>query len=222
MQKCKSMEVLLIDDHSIVRSYLKNIVKDHFPNSICFEASCEKEAMSYINLNNFNLVILDIIMPDSDSFQIVKNLKLQSPQSKILILTSYEYDTYIIQLLKLGIGGYVNKNSSNAEIETALLTVANDKFYISESVRNKLTDIVINYEIYLNPFHKLNKKEYLIAKEILKGKNNLEISYTLGIPKATVIVYKNNLLQKLNIKENNLVDFVKLAIKYKVISEFEL
>lgn len=221
MQKCISMEVLLIDDHSIVRSYLKNIVKDYFPDSICVEASCEKEAMNYINLNNFNLVILDIVMPDSDSFNIVKNIKLQSPQSKILILTSYEYDTYIIQLLKLGIGGYVNKNSSNKEIETALLTVANNMFYISESVRNKLTDIVINYDINLNPFHRLNKKEYLIAIEILKGKNNLEISSTLGIPKATVIVYKNSLLNKLKIKENNIVDFVKLAIKYKVISEFE-
>lgn len=208
--------ILIIDDHSIVRTGIKLICKKKFPSSVIKEAYDEKSAIQMINEHVFDMVIMDLNMPQSDPTAIIYYIKHKLPESAIAILTTNEETVFAKRFFKMGIKGYLNKSLSDSEIETALNQILNGKIYISEYLKNNLAELSLTGNSD-NPFETLTDREFQVMQELLRGKSISDISTILNIHVSTVSTHKTRLYEKLNITTNSIIDLITVAKSYKMI-----
>lgn len=207
--------ILIIDDHSIVRTGIKLICKKKFPSAVTKEADNEKSAIQMINAHSFDLIIMDLNMPQSDPTAIIYYIKHKLPNAAIVILTTNEETVFAKRFFKMGIKGYLNKSLSDTEIETALNQVVNGKIYISEYLKNSLAESSLTGHTD-NPFESLTDREFQVMQELLRGKSITDISDILNIHVSTVSTHKTRLFEKLNISTNSIIDLLTIAKTYKM------
>lgn len=199
---------LLIDDHEIVRSGVKTVLLELFKPCEIFEASNEKEALDQLKARKYDLVIMDVQMPDTDSAGLLKNIKIKTPEVKVLVFSMSAENLYAKRFMKLGAMGFVTKNSGLSELIKAINLALNNRKYISESFAEILAGEVGD-EKSSNPFESLSSREFEIVSLIIHGKSLNEISDLLSIHSSTVSTHKSRLLEKLGVK--NLPELLELA-----------
>jgi DNA-binding NarL/FixJ family response regulator len=153
----ETSRVLIADDHTIVRSGIKLIIQDLLPATVIDEASNGTEVISFVKKNGYEMIVLDINMPDTDSISLVTNLFAYREQCKILIYTMNSEELYAKRFIKLGVLGYLSKESQADEIRKAISCVLKGDVYISKKVRKDLSEDLRTGED--NPFHKLSDRE---------------------------------------------------------------
>ncbi len=199
---------LLIDDHEIVRSGVKTVLLELFKPCEIFEASHEKEALDQLKARKYDLIIMDVQMPDTDSAGLLKNIKIKTPEAKVLVFSMSAENLYAKRFMKLGAMGFVTKNSGLAELIKAINLALNNRKYISESFAEILAGEVGD-EKSSNPFESLSSREFEIVSLIIHGKSLNEISDLLSIHSSTVSTHKSRLFEKLGVK--NLPELLELA-----------
>lgn len=199
---------MLIDDHEIVRSGVKTVLLELFKPCEIFEASNEKEALDQLKARKYDLIIMDVQMPDTDSAGLLKNLKIKTPEVKVLVFSMSAENLYAKRFMKLGAMGFVTKNSGLSELIKAINLALNNRKYISESFAEILAGEVGD-EKSSNPFESLSSREFEIVSLIIHGKSLNEISDLLSIHSSTVSTHKSRLLEKLGVK--NLPELLELA-----------
>jgi len=192
--------VLIADDHTIVRSGIKLIIKDLLPSTVFDEASNGDEVISYVKKNDYEMIVLDINMPGTDSITLVTNLFAYREQCKILIYTMNPEELYAKRYLKLGVLGYLNKESRAEEIRRAITCVLNGDLYVSKQLKKDLNEDLHSKKGADNPFEKLSDREIQTVKYLLDGYSLLEIKNILNIHSSTVGTYKTRIFEKLKIK----------------------
>ena len=207
--KILNQNILIIDDHLVVRKGIELILKDKLTNPQIFEAENYSDALEIVNTIKIDLIILDIIINGKEDITIMKEFKKIQNHLKILILSCHEEEFYGLRYLKNGADGYLQKFSSEDNINLAISKVLKTGFYHSENLQEKLLNLK-NTKVLSNPIDSLSNREFEIAKMLVKGSGNLEIANLLNIQMSTVSTYKNRIFEKLNI--NNIValsDFFK-------------
>ncbi len=199
---------LLIDDHEIVRSGVKTVLLELFKPCEIFEASNEKEALDQLKARKYDLIIMDVQMPDTDSAGLLKNIKIKTPEVKVLVFSMSAENLYAKRFMKLGAMGFVTKNSGLSELIKAINLALNNRKYISESFAEILAGEVGD-EKSNNPFESLSSREFEIVSLIIHGKSLNEISDLLSIHSSTVSTHKSRLFEKLGVK--NLPELLELA-----------
>jgi two-component system invasion response regulator UvrY len=206
---------LLADDHAIIRTGLKFIIENFMPDSKIDEASDGYSSFEKIKKNKYDLLILDVNMPDTDSLVLVSNILALKPEMKILMFSMYDEEVYAIRYLKRGVRGYIKKNEPVDEIKKAITTVLNNKKYISP----KLSQVLIE-ELYSNnpenPFDSLSPREFEIVQHLIRGEPVAEICQKLTIHSSTVGTHKARIFKKL--KCSNIIDLNSLAKVHNIIS----
>jgi len=206
--------VLIADDHTIVRSGIKLIIQDLLPSTVIDEASNGDEVISYVKKNDYELIVLDINMPDTDSITLVTNLLAYRELSRILIYSMNSEDLYAKRFIKLGVLGYLNKESKAEEIRRAITSVLRGDIYISKKVKRDLNEDMYSKKGADNPFEKLSDREIQTVKYLLHGYSLLEIKKILNIHSSTVGTYKTRIFEKLKIKTLRELD--ELARMYQL------
>jgi len=206
--------VLIADDHTIVRSGIKLIIQDLLPSTTIDEASNGDEVISCVKKYDYELIVLDINMPDTDSITLVSNLFVYRQQPRILIYTMNSEELYAKRYLKLGVLGYLNKESKAEEIRKAITCVLKGDVYISKKLKKELSEDTQSKKGADNPFEKLSDREIQIVKYLLHGYSPLEIRKILNIHSSTVGTYKTRIFEKLKIK--TLHDLGQLARIYQL------
>jgi DNA-binding NarL/FixJ family response regulator len=196
--------VLVADDHSIVRAGIKVVINDILPFAEVQEACNGEEVMTKVRSADFDLIILDINMPNTDSFTLVANLVASREDCRILIFSMNSELLYAKRFLKLGALGYLHKESGDSEVKRAILNVIGGSIYVSQKVKDHGGDSDAE-----NPFEKLSDREIQIAKCFLAGYSPKEIRKMLNLHSSTIGTHKTRLFGKLNIK--NLYDLAELA-----------
>lgn len=207
---------LLIDDHAIVRSGIKFWLSAEYNPSEIDEAENGKEATQKINNNDYDLLLLDIHMPDTNSFDLLKYIMSTKPNSKVLIFSMNSEGMYAKRFLRAGAVGFVSKDAPIEELKKAVDLTLNNKKYYSE----KFIDTILNEkagEENNNPFLKLSGREFEITILLLEGKSVSEISQILNIHNSTTGTYKARIFEKLNIE--NVFQLNKLAVLYDIKSD---
>lgn len=208
----ETKRVLLADDHTIVRSGVKLIIQDLLPSSVFDEASNGDEVIAFVKKNDYELIVLDINMPYTDSVTLVTNVFAYRELSKILIYSMNSEDLYAIRFIKLGVLGYLNKESRSDEIRQALTCVLKGDVYISKKLRKELNEDMHSKKGADNPFEKLSDREIQTVKYLLNGYSLLEIRKILNVHSSTIGTYKARIFEKLKIK--TLHDLDRLARIY--------
>ncbi|MFZ4769571.1 MAG: response regulator [Ferruginibacter sp.] len=201
-------DFLLIDDHEIVRSGVKTVLLELFKPCEIFEASNEKEALEQLKARKYDLIIMDVQMPDTDSAGLLKNIKIKTPTARVLVFSMSAENLYAKRFMKLGAMGFVTKNSGLSELIKAINLALNNRKYISETFAEILAGEVGD-EKSNNPFETLSSREFEIVSLIIHGKSLNEISDLLAIHSSTVSTHKSRLFEKLGVK--NLPELLELA-----------
>ncbi len=207
---------LLIDDHAIVRSGIKFWLSAEYSPSEIDEAENGKEATQKINDNDYDLILLDIHMPDTNSFDLLKYIVSTKPDSKVLIFSMNSEGMYAKRFLRAGAVGFVSKDAPIEDLKKAINLTLNNKKYYSD----KFIDTILKEKVgeeNTNPFLKLSGREFEITSLLLEGKSVSEISQLLNIHNSTTGTYKARIFEKLNIE--NVFQLNKLAVLYDIKSD---
>jgi DNA-binding NarL/FixJ family response regulator len=207
-------KILIVDDHEIIRTGLKRLIENLLPHCEIDEASDGNAGFEKIKKTDYDLLILDVNMPDTDSFGLVSNIIALRPEAKILMFSMNAEEIYAKKYLQLGVKGYVNKASSTVEIGNAIKSLLNNKNYISETLKDIFAEEVMGKK-KTNPFDELSSREFEIVQHLIRGETVGDVSRMLNLHTSTIGTHKARILKKLNCK--NIIDVNLLAKVHKVI-----
>lgn len=210
-----SYRFLLVDDHAIIRTGVSIVLTTLFPNCQVDEADGGDFALEYVKANDYDIVILDLNMPHTDSGTLVPGLLSQKPDLKILIFTMAPESVVAKHYLKLGVSGFVSKEVSMEELKKAVVQILQNKRYLSEDLVFELTQVQLKNKS-LNPFENLSKRELQLLTYLIKGDSISDIAESMNIGKSTVATHKANIFEKLQI--SNIIELREMARLYGMIN----
>ncbi|MBS1513032.1 MAG: response regulator transcription factor [Bacteroidetes bacterium] len=204
---------LIVDDHVIVRSGIKFLLAEIYQLAEIHEAADGDSAIEKLKEHHFDLVMLDIQMPKTDSFGLMEYIHIKYPQVRVLVFSVSAENTYARRFMKAGAYGFVSKEAPLEEIIKAINLVLNDRKYISETLAYKIAEDSFAGRSD-NPFNKLSPREFEIVSLLLRGQTVSEISQALNIQTSTVGTHKARLFEKLSI--TNILELKELATAYNL------
>ncbi|HMP30529.1 MAG TPA: response regulator transcription factor [Saprospiraceae bacterium] len=206
--------MLLIDEQEIVFLGLKQLFVDHdIEIELCIISNSNK-CFESLKSSSYDLIILDINIPETDSIGMLTKILSQLPKQKILIYSASPEQIYAKRLLQLGAYGYVSKSSPNSDLLKAVKCILGGQKYISEVVRNLLSDEVINNKNNKDLFDRLSAREFEVMKLFLEGHGSKEISNLTDLHSSTIGTYKTKIFKKLGV--HNLLELLELAKVYGI------
>jgi DNA-binding NarL/FixJ family response regulator len=215
------IRVVLADDHVFVRDGIKSLLKNEPNIEVVGEAADGIETLEIVTNKQPNLLIVDIRMPYLTGIEVIEKLREQNQLVRIIILTMYESEEYVLKSIKAGADGYLLKGSSKEEFLKALHAVTQGGKYFSGDISAILIKQLLcnNYNDDLRqPINDeviITKREKEILRLLLSGKGNKEIAETLSISKRTAEVHRFNLMKKLKVK--NLMELSNKATEYSLV-----
>jgi len=208
------IKVLIVDDHTIVREGLRQILEDTSDIVVTGEASSAQEVLNNIRSNNFDIVLLDISLPGRSGLDVLKQLKSINPDLPVLILSMHPEEQYAIRSLRAKASGYLTKESASDELIKAIRKVALGRKYITSSLAEKLAFELENNTVY-SSHEKLSDREYQVMCMIASGKRIKEIADALSLSVKTISTYRTRILKKMNMK--NTSQLIHYAIKSELV-----
>jgi len=195
-------KILLADDHGVVRLGLSLIIKKLRPDSIVTEVDDYQKVMNIIKDQSFDLVILDLNMPNGNFQEALQAIKLKHPQTKVMIFSSQDESLYAIRYLKMGADGFLHKLSDEDIINRALTKMLDKGSYMSEDVKESLifSNLRNDDNTIINPLEKLTNREMEVAERLIAGEPMKEISNNLNLHASTISTYKTRIFEKLDIQ----------------------
>ncbi|MFC1554161.1 response regulator [candidate division KSB1 bacterium] len=208
------INVLIADDHSIVRQGLRQIVSETNDIKITGEAANGQELIDLIWKDEYDVILLDISMPGRSGLEILEELKQSKPEIPVLVLSMYPEEQYAIRALKTGAAGYLTKESAPDELIQAIHKVSAGGKYVSASLAEKLA-FHIEDDSDKKPHEKLSNREFQTLCLIASGKTTGQIAEELALSAKTISTYRERILEKMNMKSNS--ELTYYAIKNKLV-----
>jgi two-component system invasion response regulator UvrY len=204
------VRILIVDDHPIVRHGLKQLIAKTSDMVVVDEASNGFEATSKVGAGGCDVILLDISMPGLSGLDIIGQLKKQSPEVAVLVLSMHSEEQYAVRALRAGASGYLTKQSAPDELLVAIRKVAAGGKYVSSSLAERLaSDLGIGAGKL--PHETLSNREYQVMLMIAEGKTVAEIAEALSLSVQTISTYRSRILQKTQMKNN--VELANYAIR---------
>lgn len=218
------INVVLADDHVLVRDGIKALLEDQSGIVVIDEASNGKEALEVVAKNKPHVLIIDIRMPEMNGIDAVREINRMYTDVRTLVLSMHDSEEYVVQAIQAGADGYLLKGASKEEFLKAVNKVASGGKYFTGDVSaiimnnfvNGNTNTVVNQKVEVkeDPF-KLTKREKQILTLVLQLKNNKDIAEELKISKRTAEVHRFNLMKKLEVK--NLMELSNKAKEFGLV-----
>lgn len=203
------IKIVIADDHTIVREGLRRVVGEVEDIEVIGEATNGREVLGWVKKGGFDMLLLDLSMPDHSGVDFIKRLKEESPKLPILVLTMHEEEQYAVRSIRAGASGYLTKESASKELISAIRRVAQGRLYINASVAEKLAlDAMATHD---GPLHKsLSDREFEVFQMMVHGRSITEIAAQLHLSVKTVSTHKARILQKMNML--SIADLVRYAV----------
>lgn len=208
------IRILIADDHPVVRLGLKLILENEANFSVNNQARTAREALEHVSKKHFDIVLLDISLPDRNGLEVLHQLKIEHPEIKVLVISMHSEDLYAVRVLKEGASGYLTKDSAPEDLVKAVRKVLSGGKYISSSLAEKLAhELTSGYDRPPDQF--LSNREFQVMCMIASGKKIKDISSELYLSEKTVSTYRARILQKMNMKNN--AELIRYTLNNKLI-----
>ena len=208
------INVLIVDDHDLVRIGIKKILDEVSGIKVIAEASSGEDAIKLAREHSPHVVLMDVKMPGIGGFEATRKLLRIDPDIKVLVLTTINNDLYPAKLLQIGAAGYITKGSSMEEMVQAIRAVHSGQRYISPEIASRLAFRHVT-DKEDSPFELLSERELQVMMMITKGVKVQGIAEQLCLSPKTVNSYRYRIFEKLNIKND--VELTLLAIRYGLV-----
>ena len=194
------VDVLIVEDHPLFRQGLREYLSRAEIIDTLKEARDGREAMDQIQKNRFDVVVMDISLPDKNGLELVKDIKIFSPKVSVLVLTMHPEDRYALRILKAGASGYLTKSNPPSDVLAAIKKVASGGLFISPSLAEELANHLKKMSDKKSAHEMLTDREFEIMSLLALGNSPVEVSQRLGISQSTVFTHRNHILEKLKLK----------------------
>lgn len=212
----KTLRILLVDDHEVVRLGLTTLLEDIPGVTVVGEAGSAREALQACKRLDPDLVILDIRLPDQSGAAACRDITTRWPHIKVIILTSYVSDDLIAETILAGATGYLRKQVGNEELLRAIEAVRRGEALLDPQVTQHVLQRMRRTERLIDAsfFRDLSKRELEVLLLVSQGKSNRNIAEALSMSEKTVRNYVSSLLDKLGL--NNRIELAAFAIKHHI------
>jgi DNA-binding NarL/FixJ family response regulator len=210
----RTIRILIADDHSIVRVGLSVLIRNIASNVHIEEATDGDEVVKALRSASFDLLVLDMNMPNTESFSLTRYLRKEFPLLKILIFTINKEVFFAKRCLRLGVHGYVIKQGGEAEVKDAISTILQGYTYFSDTLIAIVSSELIGATRH-NPFERLSDREFELVMQLLKGHTVSEVASTLHMTESTVRTHKSRIMKKL--KLSSPLSLMDLARQHNII-----
>jgi DNA-binding NarL/FixJ family response regulator len=208
------INILVVDDHALIRKGLKMLLDESPDFHVKGEAETGMQAIEMVRNQSFDLVLLDISLSDKHGIDVLKQLKSEHPDIKIIVLSMYPEDQYGVRALKAGAMGYINKQSAPEKLVGAIQQVIDGKKYISAPLAEQLLSNLIGESNELM-HQNLSNREYQTLCLMASGKSLTEIAEIMVLSPKTVSVYRARMMEKMGFKNN--AEAVHYAIAHDLV-----
>jgi two-component system invasion response regulator UvrY len=205
------LRVLCVDDHAIFRQGVKQILLQHDRQTKIGEAATSEAAMQLVRESRWDVVILDLSLPDRSGLQLLTELKREQPDLPVLILSMHADDEYALRALRTGASGYVTKESAPEELVTAVQKVTRGGRYMTPALAEKVAFAVASPSSVEKPHQALSERELEVLRLIGAGKSLKEIAAMLSLSVKSVGTYRSRVLEKMNMSTN--ADLIRYVIE---------
>lgn len=210
----EKISILITDDHPIYCSGIVNILKTLSEVEKVRECHSGKEAISTLQRQHYHIILLDIAMPEMNGIEAAQIIKERFQDTEIIILTSSNSRRQIVDLLSMGVSGYVLKNTDKKELVTAIHSVLSGDLYLTPEVKEIYTDFLLEHSMSKHGKGKeveLTSREVQILEQICQQYTTVEIAKNLYLSPATINNHRYNIGRKIG--TNNVVGMVLFAVK---------
>jgi len=208
------IRILIVDDHSIVRQGLKQIISECPGMVVAGEAASGQEVLELVRKGDFDVAIVDISMPGRGGLEILRDLKAEKPSMKVMVLSMYSEEQYAIRSLRDGASAYLTKASAPDELVQAIRTVAKGKRYITSSVAERMA-IYIEVDSGRPPHELLSDRELQVLVLLGGGKSVGDIAGELSLSVKTISTYRARILKKTGME--NTAQLIKYAVQHDLV-----
>ena len=206
-----SLRIMLADDHAIVRQGVRQLLLNHGVAREVVEADCGAQALMSVGAGEpFDLILLDISLPDMNGVEVLKRMKRRAPRTPVMMFSMFREDQYAVRALKAGASGYLSKTVTAPQMVEAIRQVAAGRKYVSPALAEALAEYV-SFDSDQLPHEKLSDREYQTLCMLASGKRLTDIAHTLSLSVKTVSVYRTRLLEKMKLRNNAELTFYVMS-----------
>jgi DNA-binding NarL/FixJ family response regulator len=205
------LRVIIADDHPVVQKGLKEIIEEHFDDVEIDISSKGYDLLNKINNNDYDIVLLDISLPDINGLEVLREIKKKKRKIFVLMLSMYPEEQYAVRTLKAGANGYLTKKSASDELVLAVKKILSGRKYVSPAFAEKMM-LDFESDTQTPPHENLSDRELQVLCMIGKGKAVKEIAGELHLSSNTVRTYRTRILEKIGVKGTS--ELIHYAIKH--------
>ena len=208
------ISILVVDDHALIRKGIKQLLEGIPDIRVTGEAAAGTQTINMVRDHSYDLVLLDIDLPDKHGMDVLKQLRAEQTDIKIIVLSMYPEDQYGLRAMKAGAMGYIDKQNTPEELVGAIRQVINGKKYISETLAEQMLNNLIGESQELM-HQSLSNREYQTLCLMSSGKSMTEIAEIMKLSPKTVSVYRARMLEKMGFRNN--AEAVHYAIAHHLV-----
>jgi DNA-binding NarL/FixJ family response regulator len=205
--------VLIADDHALFRAGLRQYLEESLTSAEIGEAASGNETLTCLQRKSWDLLVLDINMPDRSGIDILRHVRAGHPATRVLVFSGYPERQYALNVLRAGASGYIAKDSAPDELLKAVRTVMQGRRYVSEGLAELLLQDLDHGD---QPLHsQLSQREFQIFGKLAAGLGVSEIGRELSLSVKTVSTYRTRILEKMGMKSN--AELTSYALRNEII-----
>jgi DNA-binding NarL/FixJ family response regulator len=195
------MRVLIIDDHKIVRSGLRQVITEHYPGTAFGEGGNSHEALELLHRQTWDLVLLDVNIPGRSGLEVLEEVKQLWPETPVLVISAYPEEEFAVRALKLRAAGYLTKGQAADEIGVAMKKALAGGRYVTNSLAERLA-AALGSDLQGAPHESLSSRELQVLRLVAQGRTLKEIAGELALSEKTIGTYRTRVSEKLRLSTN--------------------
>jgi len=206
------IRILLVDDHAILRDGLKALLSYYPDVEVIGEAENGRQALECVERLSPDIVLMDIAMPGMNGLEATRLIRQKHPETRVLVLTQYDDQPYVLSLLRAGVSGYILKRALGADLINAVRTVARGESFLYPSVASIVLEELRQPEKDEDQEDQvLTPREREILARVASGETSRQIALTLDISVKTVEWHRSNMMSKLGVR--SVAELVRYAVE---------
>lgn len=213
-----AINVVLVDDHAVVRDGLKALLEANPEIKVVGDAATGLQALEKVNALEPDIVIMDISMPEMNGIEAIRKILVEHPEVRVIVLSMLGTADHVFHALEAGARGYLLKESAGRDVMEAVQLVSTGEMYFSQPITRTMVDDYMRARVEsdANPLESLSMRENEILCMVVEGKTSAEIGRSLHLSPKTIDSYRSRMMQKLGLSD--MPELIKFAIKHGLIS----
>jgi len=195
------IRAIVADDHAVVRRGLRELLSESREVAVIGEAGTARETLDQVRSGKWDVLVLDINLPDGSGLDVLRQVKQEYPQLPVLMLTIYAEEQFAVRALRAGAAGYLTKESAPEELVDAIRKVVHGGRYISPALAERLA-MLADPQAERQPHETLSDREFQVFRTLASGRTVSQVADLLHLSVKTISTYRARVLEKMGLQTN--------------------